>query len=115
MERETEITEWLNRYGSTVEEGGRGWRSRFFNAKEHDAFIREHIAPSLTKLGIEYFYELSYSGTCYLCAKGVKIRLSDHEIDHVNYDLQILFPGASDVQCILNYILKEELRAELLK
>lgn len=108
-----EMQEWYTRYGASAEFGTRNWGARHAHALMNDMFIEIDIAPLLKEKGIDYFYELSHSGTCYLCANGVKIRLSDHEIDHVNYDLQILCPCESDVADIVNYIMHEEMREEI--
>lgn len=109
----TALDQWLSTYGELPERGGRNWGIRYLTAELNDVFIVKNIAPELDRLGIQYSYELSHSGTCYLHANDVKIRLSDHEIDHVNYDMQILWPSEGDVTDIINYILHEEMREEI--
>lgn len=109
----TALNEWLSEYGDSAEKGGHNWDIRYLSAEGNDIFVVNKIAPELDRLGIRYHYELSHSGTCYLYANNVKIRISDHEIDHINYDLQILWPCDSDVTDIINYILHEEMREEI--
>lgn len=111
----TGLNKWLSTYGESAEKGGHNWGIRYLSAELNDLFIINKVAPELDRLGIQYRYELSYSGTCYLYANDIKIRLSDHGINHINYDLQILWPSDIDVTDIINYILHEEMRERIVQ
>jgi len=105
-----ELLEWEDRYNSFT-----NYTERALSAKKHDKYVRTQVAPFLKKKGITYWHELSHSGTCYLYANGVRVRLSDHKIDCPNYDLQVLWPLHSDASAIAHFITRVDRREAIAK